>query len=108
MVNQSIDAPTPCGFWRKESTLNSVDELPDVATIADIAKLLRLHVNTVRADLHRRPESLPPRLRLPGRRTVRFLKVDVLAWMNTNRPPEAVELGVQREDVVEGHATCAK
>ena len=91
--------------------MNSVDDLPEVATIEDIAKLLRLHVNTVRADLHRRPESLPPRLRLPGRRTVRFLKADVLAWLHTNRAPETGNQGLQRVRAVdgdEGHVACAK
>ena len=88
--------------------MNSVDDLPEVVTIDDIAKLLRLHVNTVRADLHRRPESLPPRIRLPGRRTVRFLKADVLTWLNTNRTPKASELVVQGADGVQGPVTCAK
>lgn len=76
--------------------MSSADDLPEVATIDDIAKLLRLHVNTVRADLHRRPESLPPRLLLPGRRTVRFLKADVLAWLNKNRAQDANEPGLHQ------------
>lgn len=91
--------------------MNSVDDLPDVATIDDIAKLLRLHVNTVRADLHRRPESLPPRLRLPGRRAVRFLKADVLAWLHSSRTPEAVDECVQCMQAVDGdkgRETCVK
>ena len=108
VVNQSIDVPKPTAFPSKENTLNSVDDLPEVVTIDDIAKLLRLHVNTVRADLHRRPDSLPPRIRLPGRRTVRFLKADVLTWLNTHRTPKASELVVQGADCVQGHVTCAK
>lgn len=108
VVNQSIDVPKPTAFPSKENTLNSVDDLPEVVTIDDIAKLLRLHVNTVRADLHRRPDSLPPRIRLPGRRTVRFLKADVLTWLNTHRTPKASELVVQGADGVQGHVTCAK
>lgn len=62
--------------------MRSVDELPSVSTIRDLARFLRLHEHTVRADLIRRPDSLPPRMHLPGRRSVRFLKEDVIAWLS--------------------------
>lgn len=61
--------------------MRSVDDLPPVLTIKDLADFLRLHEHTVRADLNRRPDSLPPRMHLPGRRTVRFSKEVVIAWL---------------------------
>lgn len=61
--------------------MRSVDDLPPVMTIKDLADFLRLHEHTVRADLTRRPNSLPPRMYLPGRRTVRFSKQAVIAWL---------------------------
>lgn len=70
--------------------MRSVDDLPPVLTIRDLADLLRLNEHTVRADLHRRPASLPPRLHLPGRRTVRFAKQAVVAWLASSKPMEPV------------------
>jgi predicted DNA-binding transcriptional regulator AlpA len=61
--------------------MRSVDDLPPVMTIKDLADFLRLHEHTVRADLTRRPNSLPPRMYLPGRRSVRFSKQAVIAWL---------------------------
>ena len=59
--------------------------VPELLTLADLAVLLQVHLNTVRADLHRRPETLPPRMLLPGRRIVRFLKRDVATWLMAAR-----------------------
>ena len=54
---------------------------PEVMTLENLGQLLQIPVNTLRADLHRRPETMPRRLYLPGRRLVRFLRVDVAAWL---------------------------
>lgn len=62
--------------------------LPAVMTLDDLAALLQLHIHTLRADLSRRPESLPPRLYLPGRSSVRFLAADVVAWLLSCKLPQ--------------------
>lgn len=62
--------------------------LPAVMTLDDLATLLQLHIHTLRADLSRRPESLPPRLHLPGRSSVRFLAADVVAWLLASKSPQ--------------------
>lgn len=62
--------------------------LPAVMTLEDLAALLQLHIHTLRADLSRRPESLPPRLYLPGRSSVRFLAADVVAWLLACKSPQ--------------------
>ena len=54
---------------------------PEVMTLENLGQLLQIPVNTLRADLHRRPETMPRRLYLPGRRLVRFLRADVAAWL---------------------------
>jgi len=54
---------------------------PEVMTLENLGQWLQIPVNTLRADLHRRPESMPRRLHLPGRRMVRFLRADVAAWL---------------------------
>lgn len=88
--------------------MNSVDDLPEVATIEDIARLLRIHVNTARADLSRRPESLPPRMRLPGRRSVRFLKKDVIAWLAASSAVGLGAIAPVPAAAGEGGGACAK
>lgn len=54
---------------------------PEVMTLENLGQLLQIPVNTLRADLHRRPHSMPRRLYLPGRRLVRFLRADVADWL---------------------------
>lgn len=63
--------------------------VPEVMTLQDLVALLRIPLNTARADLHRKPEALPPRLLLPGRRVVRFLKRDVADWLLAARAEDA-------------------
>lgn len=54
---------------------------PEVMTLDNLGQLLQIPVNTLRADMHRSPETMPRRLKLPGRRLVRFLRVDVAVWL---------------------------
>ena len=54
---------------------------PELMTLENLGQLLQIPANTLRADLHRRPETMPRRLYLPGRRLVRFLRADVAAWL---------------------------
>ena len=85
--------------------MRSVDQLPPVSTIRDLARFLRLHEHTVRADLVRRPDSLPPRMHLPGRRSVRFLREDVIAWLNGSVAPKPAESAVDSAGIEEGAQT---
>ena len=63
---------------------------PEVMTLENLGQLLQIPVNTLRADLHRRPETMPRRLYLPGRRLVRFLRVDVAVWLLSSRSNDGV------------------
>jgi hypothetical protein len=54
-------------------------------TIDELAPLLKRDVETLRRDLSRRPESLPPRLLIPGTRRLVWLEQDVKEWLRRCR-----------------------
>lgn len=49
--------------------------------IQDLALLLGRSPETIRKDLRRRPDAVPPRLQLPGTRLLRWRLVDVTSWL---------------------------
>lgn len=51
----------------------------------DLAPLLRRTVETIKTDARRRPETLPPRLRIPGSTRLMWLEDDVVNWINSCR-----------------------
>ncbi len=50
-----------------------------------LANLLHKTVATIRADAQRRPQSLPPRMRIPESRKLLWLEEDVLKWLDKHR-----------------------
>lgn len=50
-------------------------------TPKDIAELLRLSPETVKADCRRAPEKLPPRFKRPGSNRLLWRLSDVEKWM---------------------------
>jgi predicted DNA-binding transcriptional regulator AlpA len=50
-------------------------------TVADLAQILRRSPQTVKSDVSRRPETLPPRVRVPGGRRVLWRVQDVEQWI---------------------------
>jgi hypothetical protein len=51
----------------------------------ELAPLLRRTVDTIKTDARRRPESLPPRLQIPGSKRLVWLEQDVVDWINRCR-----------------------
>lgn len=51
----------------------------------DLAPLLGRAVSTIKADVRRRPESLPPRLLIPGSKQLLWLEQDVVEWIQKLR-----------------------
>jgi predicted DNA-binding transcriptional regulator AlpA len=49
---------------------------------ADLAKLLGRSQKAIRIAASKRPETLPPRFRVPGTRLLRWRWKDVKAWMD--------------------------
>lgn len=54
----------------------------------DLAVLLRRAPETIKTDVRRRPQTLPPRLRLPGSSRLVWLEADVIDWINKCRKGE--------------------
>ncbi len=54
-------------------------------TPEDLAPLLGRAVSTIKTDVRRRPNTLPPRLRIPGSNRVLWLEEDVVKWINRCR-----------------------
>jgi hypothetical protein len=53
--------------------------------VEELSALLRRAVETIRSDARRRPETLPPRIVIPGTSKLLWLEEDVLAWIKEHR-----------------------
>jgi excisionase family DNA binding protein len=62
----------------------SLDDYPVVLTAEQVAELLQLNIDYVR-KLSR--DGLLPASRIPGGRTYRYLRDDVLTWLLQHRNP---------------------
>lgn len=47
-----------------------------------LVPLIHRALATIKVDIRRRPESLPPRLLIPGSTKILWLESDVLAWLD--------------------------
>lgn len=56
-------------------------EVQKLLDLAQLAELLRRSPETIKKDLRRNPEAVPPRLQLPGTRLLRWRAVDVDSWL---------------------------
>lgn len=54
-------------------------------TAEDLAPLLGRAVSTIKTDVRRRPETLPPRLQIPGSTRLLWLEQDVVEWIEKLR-----------------------
>lgn len=50
-------------------------------TLDELALVLGRSAQTIKKDLRRNPDAVPPRLTLPGTRLLRWRMVDVQAWL---------------------------
>ena len=50
-----------------------------------LVPLLHRELQTIKVDARRKPESLPPRLVIPGSSKLLWLESDVVAWINDCR-----------------------
>lgn len=53
-------------------------------TIVDVARLLGRSPATLKSDLLRNPQAVPPRVQLPGTRLLRWREADVEAWLSVH------------------------
>ena len=50
-------------------------------TLDELAAILGRSPQTIRRDLRRNPDAVPPRIQLPGTRLLRWRAIDVQAWL---------------------------
>jgi predicted DNA-binding transcriptional regulator AlpA len=53
-------------------------------TLSELASILGRNPETIRKDLRRNPDAVPPRLQLPGTRLLRWRAIDVESWLASN------------------------
>jgi hypothetical protein len=56
--------------------------------VEELAVLLRRKPDTIRSDARRRPNTLPPRIVIPGTTKLLWLEEDVADWMKDRREVE--------------------
>ena len=59
---------------------------PNIVGPEFVAELLGIMVSTVKIDARTKPDSLPPRLMIPGRKALMWVEEDVMEWLNSFRP----------------------
>lgn len=60
-------------------------QTPNVVGPEYLVPLLRRKIVTIKADAYRKPESLPPRLLIPGSKKLLWIESDVLDWLKSCR-----------------------
>jgi predicted DNA-binding transcriptional regulator AlpA len=63
-------------------------------TLSEMAAILGRSPETVRRDLRRNPDAVPPRCTINGTRQLRWHEADVTAWLERHRATSATG-GVQ-------------
>lgn len=62
-------------------SMKEVQALPRLLDLGELAQVLGRSPETIKKDLRRNPEAVPPRLRLPHTRLLRWRATDVDAWL---------------------------
>jgi hypothetical protein len=66
--------------------------VPNVVGPEYLVPLIHRTVSTIKVDARRRPDSLPPRLLIPGSAKLLWLESDVLDWLQSCRTAKPVEV----------------
>lgn len=53
----------------------------------DLSQVLKRSPETIKRDLRRNPDAVPPRLQLPGTKLLRWREEDVAVWLATFAVP---------------------
>jgi predicted DNA-binding transcriptional regulator AlpA len=58
-----------------------VSTMSPLLDLSALSRLLGRSPETVRRDLRRNPDAVPPRVQVPGTRLLRWREADVQAWL---------------------------
>lgn len=75
-------SPLALAYRRKAQTVKT-----PLLTLDDLAGLLGRCPETIRKDVVRNPDAVPPRVLIPGTRLLRWHTYDVDAWLARHRSP---------------------
>lgn len=82
--------------------------MQDLLTVDQLSTYLRKSVASIRSDVTRNPQALPPICRLPGTKRLLWRVEDVEAWLAVHVVgSELVALGVEHERARPGRPTKA-
>lgn len=83
-------------------TIPKTVELPKVVGPEYLVPLVHRTVSTIKVDARRKPESLPPRLMIPGSKKVLWLESDVLAWIKSQSSANDQQKSPERKSLFKG------
>lgn len=63
------------------SVLSSATSMTPLLDLSEMARILGRSPHTIKRDLRRNPDAVPPRLLLPGTKLLRWRPQDVDAWL---------------------------
>lgn len=66
-------------------TQTSYPENTTTIGVEELAAMVHRAVPSIKSDLIRKPESLPPRVKMPGSKKLLWLKSDVIEWLHQCR-----------------------
>lgn len=61
--------------------------------LLELAEILGRSPHTIKRDLRRNPDAVPPRLMLPGTKLLRWRDEDVETWLAAHVQSSAVQIG---------------
>jgi predicted DNA-binding transcriptional regulator AlpA len=76
---------TSAGVLLMHRTL-TVSHLSPLLDLQALSRLLGRSPATIRRDLRRNPNAVPPHMRVPGTRLLRWRESDVVAWLDAHAP----------------------
>lgn len=81
----------------KKTGIESIEmSSQQLLTLEDLARMLGRSPDTIKKDMRRNPDAVPPRLVLPHTRLLRWRQCDVEAWLASHAKRSSANLkGVQ-------------
>jgi hypothetical protein len=74
--------------------MNKISSIKTIG-VDELSTLIFRAVPTIKNDLYRKPNSLPPRIVMPGSKKLVWLESDVIDWMEKNFKEKKIMMGVE-------------